>query len=81
MECTAEGKACVHSGEPFMLLRHTKVAKALFENMKYKLSGHLRWNFCAWAITPLRFSPPTFIEGLSDSIATHTTSALSNGAI
>ena len=68
MECTAEGQACAHSGDPFMLLCLQPLAKtytlhgsrkALFEGMKHKLSGTN-----AWAITPLCFSPPTFINFL-----------------
>ena len=44
MECTAEGQACAHSGDPFVLLRLQPLAKiytlhgsckALFEDMKH----------------------------------------------
>ena len=52
MECTEEGQACAHSGDPFMLLRLQPSAKtytlpgsrkALFET--HKLSDHLRGNY------------------------------------
>ena len=36
--------------------------KALFEGMKHTNSDHLRGNYSAWAITPLCFSPLTFIN-------------------
>ena len=71
MECTAEGQACAHSGDPFMLLRLQPSAKtytlngsrkALFKGMKHKLSDHLRGNYSTWAITLLCFSPRTFIN-------------------
>ena len=71
MECTAEGQACAHSGDPFMLLRLQPSAKtytlhesrkALFEGMKHKLSLTILAGTSPWAITPLCFSPPTFIN-------------------
>ena len=76
VECTAEGQpgqACAHSGDPFMLLHLQPSAKthtlhgsrkALFEGMKHTNSDHLHGNYRAWAITPLCFSPPTFINFL-----------------
>ena len=71
MECTADGRLALIrvSGDPFMLLHLQPSAKtytlhgnrkALFET--HKLSDHLRGNYSAWAIAPLCFSPPTFIN-------------------
>ena len=72
MECTAEGQACDHSGDPFLLLCLQPSAKtytlhgsrkALFEGMKHTNSLTIfRGTISAWAITPLCFSPPTFIN-------------------
>ena len=65
------GQACPHSGDLFMLLHLQPSAKtytlhrsrkALFKGMKHTNSDHLHWNYRAWAITPLCFSPPTFIN-------------------
>ena len=53
MECMAEGQACAHSSDPFMLLRLQLSAKTytlhgsrktLVEGMKHKLFDHLLGN-------------------------------------
>ena len=63
----------IHSdtGDPFVLLRLQPSAKmytlhgsrrALFEGMKHTNSLTIFVGTSAWAITPLSFSPPTFIN-------------------
>ena len=74
MECTAEGQACAHSCDLFMLLRLKSSAetctlhgsrKALFEGMKHTNSLTNFGGTSAWAITLLPFSPSMFINFLS----------------
>ena len=71
IECTAEGQACAHSDDPFVLLRLQPSAKtytlygshkALFDGMKHTNSLTIFAGTSACAITPLLFSPPTFVN-------------------
>lgn len=76
----ASCQACAHSIRshlPIFGHRQKYVArksKGSARNLKHKLSDHLRGNLAgtsAWAITPLRISPPTFIKFSSVLTFTH----------